>query len=137
MGFLSLRTPEYSGNVGLKDQLLALKWTKDHIHSFGGDSNKITVYGISAGSVLVHMHVLAPASQGLFQRAILASGVSYNPWSVTYLDHFSVVKKFGEVLFILFVLTIFVSDKRFSISLGQFKNTDRKYGRNDSIFKNC
>lgn len=48
-GFMSLGTKEYSGNMGLKDQLLALQWVNDNIHEFGGDAKKITIFGHSAG----------------------------------------------------------------------------------------
>lgn len=48
-GFLSLGTPEYSGNMGLKDQQMAIKWVHDNIEQFGGDNTKITFSGHSSG----------------------------------------------------------------------------------------
>lgn len=92
-GFLSLNTPEYPGNAGLKDQLLALKWINENIEYFGGDSGKITVFGQSAGAAAVHLLTLIPAAQNLFQRAIVSSGSMLNPWSYTKKNHTDILGK--------------------------------------------
>ncbi|CAG2116374.1 unnamed protein product [Medioppia subpectinata] len=67
------------GNVGFYDQLLALKWVRENIHSFGGDRDQITIFGESAGSWSVSAHILSPLSKGMFKRAIMESGANmYN-----------------------------------------------------------
>ena len=57
--------------MGIKDQQVALKWVHDHISSFGGDPNKITVFGESAGAASIVYHLTLPGSKRLFQRAIM------------------------------------------------------------------
>lgn len=81
-GFMSLGTSEYSGNMGLKDQQLAMQWINENIEAFGGDRERITLFGHSAGSASTHYHVLAPSSRGLFTNAIMMSGVAINPWAL-------------------------------------------------------
>lgn len=80
MGFLSLGTPSYSGNMGLKDQLLAFKWVQNNIGYFGGNKNSVTVFGQSAGSASISLHLVSPASKGLFARAIMESGSLLDTW---------------------------------------------------------
>ncbi|KAB7502074.1 Venom carboxylesterase-6 [Armadillidium nasatum] len=80
-GFLSTEDSVMPGNMGLKDQQLALKWVKENIESFGGDSNSITIFGVSAGGASVHYQVLSPGSKGLFNRAIIQSGTALCPWA--------------------------------------------------------
>lgn len=76
LGFVAFKDPSINvpGNAGLKDQRLVLKWVKENIDSFGGDSNDVTLFGHSAGGVSVHYHLLSPNSAGLFNRAIVMSG---------------------------------------------------------------
>ncbi|XP_026760793.1 carboxylic ester hydrolase-like [Galleria mellonella] len=82
LGFLSLETEEVSGNMGLKDQVMALKWVRDNIESFGGDPNRVTIFGESAGAASVHLHMLSNSSQGLFHGAIAQSGLALSPWAL-------------------------------------------------------
>lgn len=64
LGFLNFDIDECPGNMGLKDQLFALKWVKANISAFGGDANNITIFGESAGSASVHYHTLSSQSTG-------------------------------------------------------------------------
>ncbi|MBD0272969.1 MAG: carboxylesterase family protein [Acetobacteraceae bacterium] len=62
-----------SGNYGLQDQQLALRWVKRNIENFGGDPGNVTVFGESAGGISVLYHLVSPDAGGLFQRAIVES----------------------------------------------------------------
>lgn len=73
-GFLFADTDDVQGNAGIYDQLLALKWVNENIEQFGGDPNKITLFGESAGSMSTGILLLSPLAKGLFQRAIMQSG---------------------------------------------------------------
>ncbi|KAK4306813.1 hypothetical protein Pmani_021398 [Petrolisthes manimaculis] len=80
-GFLSTEDEAAPGNQGLRDQTLALTWVKDNIAAFGGDPNKVTILGGSAGAASVHYQMLAPSAAGLFSGAIMESGTTLSPWS--------------------------------------------------------
>ncbi|CAL7947467.1 unnamed protein product [Xylocopa violacea] len=81
-GFLSTEDSVVPGNMGLKDQSMALRWVSDNIRSFGGDPKNITIFGASAGGTSVHYHYLSPLSAGLFQRGISISGVTLLPSAI-------------------------------------------------------
>ncbi|XP_049842018.1 esterase FE4-like isoform X2 [Schistocerca gregaria] len=75
LGFLNAGDRLVPGNMGFKDQVMALRWVKDNIASFGGDPDNVTIFGGSAGGWSCHGLVLSPLAKGLFHRAIAHSGV--------------------------------------------------------------
>jgi para-nitrobenzyl esterase len=73
---LSAESPNHSsGNYGLLDQMEALNWVHRNIDKFGGDPKQVTIFGASSGSLDVCDLIASPLAAGLFQRAILQSGV--------------------------------------------------------------
>lgn len=65
------------GNFGIYDQYTAIKWVRDNISDFGGDPDKITLCGQSAGAMSVDIHLTNPMCRGWFKGAILMSGASF------------------------------------------------------------
>jgi carboxylesterase type B len=81
LGFISTGR-DAPGNNGLKDQVVALRWIRDNIESFGGDSGSVTLFGYSAGSWSITLHLVSPMSRGLFHKAIFGSGSTLGQWSL-------------------------------------------------------
>ncbi len=78
LGFLDLSSfntarRRFDSNIGLHDVLAALRWVRDNIAAFGGDPERVTLFGESAGAGIVTTLVAAPAAQGLFAGAIAQS----------------------------------------------------------------
>jgi para-nitrobenzyl esterase len=68
-----------SGNYGVLDQISALQWVKKNIAAFGGDADRVTIFGESAGSYAVCALMASPLAKGLFARAIGESGALFTP----------------------------------------------------------
>ena len=77
-GFLTTGDSAAPGNFGMMDQVEALKWVKENIANFGGNPNKVTIFGGSS----VSLHLMSPLSKGLFHQAIAESGVDLSPFAI-------------------------------------------------------
>ncbi|MGI5227934.1 carboxylesterase/lipase family protein [Actinoallomurus sp. CA-142502] len=78
-GFLLL--PDGTANLGLLDQIAALRWVHENIAGFGGDPDNVTVFGQSAGAISIATLMTMPRGKGLFRRAILQSGAGHHAHS--------------------------------------------------------
>ncbi|XP_051025152.1 pyrethroid hydrolase Ces2e-like [Acomys russatus] len=79
LGFFSTGDQHAKGNWGYLDQVAALRWVQQNIAHFGGNPDRVTIFGESAGGTSVSSHVVSPMSKGLFHGAIMESGVAVLP----------------------------------------------------------
>ena len=88
LGFFCMGTDIVPGNAGLRDQSMALSWVQENIAYFGGNPKRVTIFGESAGSLSVALHLTSPLSEGLFNRAIMQSGTALAPsWGPITVEH--------------------------------------------------
>lgn len=75
LGFVDFSSfdPAFDSNVALRDVLAALRWVRDNIDGFGGDPERVTLFGESAGAGIVTTLLAVPQAAGLFSRAIAQS----------------------------------------------------------------
>ncbi|XP_031639929.1 esterase B1-like [Contarinia nasturtii] len=86
-GFMNLGFGEYTGNMGLKDQQLAMKWIYENIEHFSGKKDEILLFGQSAGGASVNFHMLNEESRKYFNRAFLLSSSALNYYALYEPDH--------------------------------------------------
>ncbi|MBX9801391.1 MAG: carboxylesterase family protein [Caulobacteraceae bacterium] len=75
---------ELVGNYGLADIIAALEWVRGNVSAFGGDPGKVTVFGESAGGVMVTRLMISEPARGLFHRAIVQSGLGRDKGTATF-----------------------------------------------------
>eukprot|EP00042_Codosiga_hollandica_P045194 m.455777 g.455777 ORF g.455777 m.455777 type:complete len:511 (+) comp56967_c0_seq2:1279-2811(+) len=81
LGFLVWKT--FAGNYGMLDQRFAMQWVQENIRAFGGDPNRVTIFGESAGAISVGTHMVSEGSWPYFNQTIMES----NPAAITLLPH--------------------------------------------------
>lgn len=86
-GFMNLAFGEYTGNMGLKDQQLAIKWTYNNIEHFSGKKDEILLFGHSAGGVSAHFHMLNVESRKYFKRMFASSGSALSAYAIRKANH--------------------------------------------------
>jgi len=74
LGFLATNDKAAGGNYGILDQIMVLNWVQKNIDKFGGDPNKVTIFGEDAGAASVTILAMSPLANGLFHGAITLSG---------------------------------------------------------------
>ncbi|XP_017101492.2 glutactin [Drosophila bipectinata] len=83
LGWLSTYSEELPGNAPIADILLALEWVQLHIDRFGGDPERVTIFGQSAGAGVASALLLSPKTEeNLFKRAIVQSGSIFAKWAI-------------------------------------------------------
>jgi para-nitrobenzyl esterase len=75
---------EIVGNYGMADVIAALEWVRDNAGAFGGDPGKVTVFGESAGGMMVTRLMISGPARGLFHRAIVQSGLGRDAGTATF-----------------------------------------------------
>ncbi|ETS76853.1 hypothetical protein PFICI_10727 [Pestalotiopsis fici W106-1] len=79
VGFLAFLDGIHNGNYAVSDMVTALTWVQNYIKYFGGDADRVTVFGESAGAQGTHILLSSPAAKGLFHRAIMQSDPTSYP----------------------------------------------------------
>eukprot|EP00057_Strongylocentrotus_purpuratus_P032232 XP_787009.3 PREDICTED: cholinesterase 1-like [Strongylocentrotus purpuratus] len=98
LGFMTTGDDSMPANLGLLDQRQALLWVQENIASFGGDPSRVTIFGVSAGSGSVNLHLLSPMSAGLFSGAIMQSGALTSWTHQPVQTNIDMTKAFGKEL---------------------------------------
>ncbi|EKM58107.1 uncharacterized protein PHACADRAFT_252144 [Phanerochaete carnosa HHB-10118-sp] len=93
LGFLALDDGQTNGNYGIADQIAALEWVNQHISAFGGDPDRITIFGQSAGAGSVRALLQSPKAIGNFAAAIQMSNLVGLGYAMTYSQYYTIAQE--------------------------------------------
>jgi carboxylesterase type B len=93
LGFLALNDGITNGNFGLADQIVALEWVREHIADFGGDPERITIFGQSAGAASVRALLASPKAKGKFAAAIMMSNLAGFGYAKTFSEYYTILEE--------------------------------------------
>lgn len=91
-GFLALSNTTITGNYGLHDQSTALDWIHNHIEAFGGDKERITIFGQSAGASSVRALIASPQARRKFHGAIMQSTPQGSGYASTFAKYITIAE---------------------------------------------
>ncbi|KAM5533408.1 hypothetical protein V8D89_012958 [Ganoderma adspersum] len=97
LGFLALDDGRTNGNFGLADQIAALDWVRAHIGAFGGDRERITIFGQSAGAASVRALMGSPRAIGKYAAAIPMSNLAGANYATTYSRYYTIPQEVSLV----------------------------------------
>ncbi|KAJ5740457.1 hypothetical protein N7493_000329 [Penicillium malachiteum] len=93
LGFLALDDGTTNGNYGIADQITALEWVRQNIQDFGGDPDRVTIFGQSAGAGSVRALLASPKTRGLFAGAIMESNLGGLGYGTTYSKYYTIAEE--------------------------------------------
>ncbi|KAJ5278962.1 hypothetical protein N7478_004334 [Penicillium angulare] len=97
LGFLALDDGTTNGNYGMADQITALEWVRRNIEDFGGDPDRVTIFGQSAGAGSVRALLASEKARGLFSNAIMQSNLGGVGYGTTYSKYYTIAEEMEVV----------------------------------------
>ncbi len=97
LGFLALNDGKTNGNFGIADQIAALDWVRDNIAAFGGDKDRITIFGQSAGAASVRALMGSPKAIGKYAAAVPMSNLAGANYATTYSLYYTIPQEVSLV----------------------------------------
>ena len=121
----------HGGNYGVQDQLCALQWIRRNIEAFGGDPEKVTIMGESAGAMSVQNQIFNPLAKGLFRGAIMLSGGGVLPMAFATKPKEVMVDMWADIKKLLGADTIDqlkqIPPKELYLAFNKVSAVDRRY----------